>query len=205
MIRQQQQQILTLQTQNAHSSTSAVAIDDSTPTSERSMSLNHGLPNPASQQPNTSSTSSTAPRPRSPFVSHSLSRHSSYRSSRDGSPSLRPISGFGGSHIDSSDLILGQSATRDESAFYQAETQTLTRENQMLKMRIRELGEYLCHHPKTTSLTRTTERQLNPTYPATHSPATTSNLVLESTSFQNNGESTSAEHASASQEANVSL
>ncbi|KAF1823524.1 uncharacterized protein K489DRAFT_388287 [Dissoconium aciculare CBS 342.82] len=31
--------------------------------------------------------------------------------------------------------------TRDESAFYQAETQSLTRENQMLKLRIRELGK----------------------------------------------------------------
>ena len=32
--------------------------------------------------------------------------------------------------------------TRDDAAFYQAETQTLQRENQMLKMRIRELGEH---------------------------------------------------------------
>lgn len=30
--------------------------------------------------------------------------------------------------------------SRDESAFYQAETAMLTRENQMLRMRIRELG-----------------------------------------------------------------
>jgi hypothetical protein len=29
---------------------------------------------------------------------------------------------------------------RDESAFYQAETQMMTRENQMLRQRIRELG-----------------------------------------------------------------
>lgn len=32
-------------------------------------------------------------------------------------------------------------SSRDESAYYQAETQTLTRENQMLRMRIRELGK----------------------------------------------------------------
>jgi hypothetical protein len=32
---------------------------------------------------------------------------------------------------------------RDESAFYQAESQMLTRENQMLRHRIRELGEFL--------------------------------------------------------------
>lgn len=30
---------------------------------------------------------------------------------------------------------------RDESAFYQAETQMLVRENQMLRHRIRELGK----------------------------------------------------------------
>jgi hypothetical protein len=36
---------------------------------------------------------------------------------------------------------------RDESAFYQAETQNLTRENQMLKLRIRELGEFDVHEP----------------------------------------------------------
>jgi hypothetical protein len=32
---------------------------------------------------------------------------------------------------------------RDESAFYQAETQMLVRENQMLRLRIRELGEFI--------------------------------------------------------------
>lgn len=42
---------------------------------------------------------------------------------------------------DGNDVLLGPSATRHESAFYQAETQTLTRENQMLKLRIRELGQ----------------------------------------------------------------
>jgi hypothetical protein len=31
---------------------------------------------------------------------------------------------------------------RDESAFYQAETQMLTRENQMLRHRIRDLGKF---------------------------------------------------------------
>lgn len=36
---------------------------------------------------------------------------------------------------------LDRDRERDETAFYQAETQNLTRENQMLKLRIRELGE----------------------------------------------------------------
>jgi hypothetical protein len=43
------------------------------------------------------------------------------------------MSGDSGDH-----LVLGG---RDESAFYQAETQMLTRENQMLKHRIRDLGK----------------------------------------------------------------
>ncbi|KAK5118766.1 hypothetical protein LTR85_007972 [Meristemomyces frigidus] len=72
---------------------------------------------------------------------HSLSRQSSARlsnagtTSRGTSPSLRPTSGGLGPLTE--DFLLG--GTRDECAFYQAETQTLTRENQMLKLRIREL------------------------------------------------------------------
>ena len=54
--------------------------------------------------------------------------------SRGASPRLRATS-IGG---ESGDWVLGG---RDESAFYQAETQMLTRENQMLRHRIRELGK----------------------------------------------------------------
>lgn len=55
--------------------------------------------------------------------------------SRGASPRLRStsISGDSGDH-----WVLGG---RDESAFYQAETQMLVRENQMLRHRIRDLGE----------------------------------------------------------------
>lgn len=70
---------------------------------------------------------------------HSLSRQSSSRlstaSSRGASPALPPATGSLGPLTE--DFLLG--GTRDESAFYQAETQMLTRENQMLKHRIREL------------------------------------------------------------------
>jgi hypothetical protein len=44
---------------------------------------------------------------------------------------------------DYNDMLPGSATGRDESAFYQAETQNLTRENQMLKLRIRELGKPL--------------------------------------------------------------
>jgi hypothetical protein len=38
------------------------------------------------------------------------------------------------------DFLLG--GTRDDCAFFQAETSSLTRENQMLKKRVAELGEF---------------------------------------------------------------
>ena len=94
------------------------------------------------------------PRPRSPIPrgSFELSRRSSHRSrtpSRNTSPMLRPVSaGLQAQgedwQLSSSGMLRGDSqSSRDEGAYYQAETQTLTRENQMLRMRIRELGKSL--------------------------------------------------------------
>jgi len=57
--------------------------------------------------------------------------------SRGASPRLRSTSIGGDS---GEQWVLGG---RDESAFYQAETQMLTRENQMLRHRIRDLGKFL--------------------------------------------------------------
>jgi len=81
------------------------------------------------------SSTSTQPGPRSPAQRPAtLSRQSSRALSATSSPSLRPLSsGYG------QEEWLG-SVVRDESAFCQAETQMLNRENQMLKHRIRELG-----------------------------------------------------------------
>lgn len=45
--------------------------------------------------------------------------------------------GGGGGHSSST----GRQGSRDENSYYQAETATLTRENQMLRLRIRELGK----------------------------------------------------------------
>lgn len=120
-----------------HSANTA-AVDDSTPTSERSFSF----PN----VPPTLPASVINPHPRSPVPrsSFDLSRQPSRRSrtpSRTGSPALRPLSAGLQAHGDEWLLSGGGSqGSRDESAFYQAETQMLTRENQMLRMRIRELG-----------------------------------------------------------------
>lgn len=57
--------------------------------------------------------------------------------SRGASPRLRSTSISGDS---GEQYTLGG---RDESAFYQAETQMLVRENQMLRHRIRDLGKFL--------------------------------------------------------------
>lgn len=68
-------------------------------------------------------------------------RRRSRTPSRNASPRLRSTSISGDS---GEQFMLG---SRDESAFYQAETQTLIRENQMLRHRIRELGECLFYYP----------------------------------------------------------
>ncbi|KAK0261457.1 hypothetical protein LTR48_004043 [Friedmanniomyces endolithicus] len=109
--------------------------------SPRSVSLSNGLPQHAPAHAHFN-------RP------HSLSRQSSARlsnagtSSRSGSPALRPVSANLGPLTE--DFLPG--GTRDECAFYQAETQTLTRENRMLKARIRELERQVTDmsHPPTT-------------------------------------------------------
>lgn len=97
--------------------------------------------------------------------------------SRTASPRLRStsISGEGG---DSWSL-----GGRDESAFYQAETQMMVRENQMLRQRIRELGKLRCALSIREVLT-IPERQvteLHANSAITHEPATPSHL-LRSTS-----------------------
>lgn len=127
-------------------------------------------PTPPSAALHTPATNTTDQSPRHSSVSglphihggqfnrqHSLSRQSSARLSNAGtnsgrnSPALRPQSGSLGPLTE--DFLLG--GTRDEAAFYQAETQALTRENQLLKNRIRDLGK-----PKPTSM-RSTKRFAN--------------------------------------------
>ncbi|KAK5010208.1 hypothetical protein LTR39_004763 [Cryomyces antarcticus] len=152
MIRQQQAQIAAIQSSTSStqpsSATSTTAIEEGTPTSEQSFSL-PTISQHQSDTPNIAIPASTTTvqnnhsGPRSPAhrPSHdsrtSISRQSSRRSgvsSHTGSPSIRPMSGL---QYEGSEWLMN--GGRDESAFYQAETQTLTRENQMLRCRIREL------------------------------------------------------------------
>ena len=140
MIRHQQAQLQAMQQQQnyTHSSSSA-ALDDTTPPSERSSSY----PYPAASHQPSAPVPIANPRPHSPNArnSISLSRQSSRRSrtpSRTASPALRPVSA--GLHTQGEGWLGERPSMLDDSAFYQAETQMLTRENQMLRQRIRELG-----------------------------------------------------------------
>ena len=88
------------------------------------------------------------PRPASPAArtSFEVSRQSPHRSrtpSRTASPSFRNHSaGMTSIFAPSEEFYPGgrSQSLMDENAYYQAETQNLTRENQMLRQRIRELG-----------------------------------------------------------------
>lgn len=139
-IRYQQAQILQLQSQSA----SAIAGDESPGVTTPGVGAQ---PVPTASNPHSAAmpnipSSGSMPRspifPRSSFdIARSDLRHRSRTPSRGASPRVRStsISQDSGEHF-----ALGG---RDESAFYQAETQMLTRENQMLRHRIRDLGEYL--------------------------------------------------------------
>ncbi len=148
MIRQQQTQLQQLQQYSGYTpSTSTAAVDDSTPTSERSFSF----PNVPGGAP----LSAGNLRPRSPVPRSSLdlSRQPSRRSrppSHTGSPSLRPHSA-GLQPYGDEWLLSGSASSRDDSAYYQAETQALTRENQMLRSRIRQLGMLLLNQESIAS------------------------------------------------------
>ncbi|MCJ1309571.1 hypothetical protein MMC25_003231 [Agyrium rufum] len=149
--------------------------DINTPTSERSLSFSNQS---AIAAPHASIPSAfpriPSPAPRLPS---DLSRRSSHRSqrlsdSRNGSPAIHPTSSAifqGGASLGGEDWALPTGAVptgKDEVAFYQAETQMLTRDNQMLKQRIRELEKQVQSHSAQVS----------------SSPATPSNLGAKSES-----------------------
>lgn len=130
MIRQQQLELQRLQASNPNAS-HGVSVEDSSAIADR--------PTP----PPTHTLISTQPvgsYPRSPVFHHRPSlemaradlQRRSRTPSRGASPRLRSTS----ISAESSDWALGG---RDESAFYQAEAQMLTRENQMLRHRIHDL------------------------------------------------------------------
>jgi hypothetical protein len=138
MIRQQQLELQRLQAANPNNQSQSSAVDDSSAIAERP---GHGTPHASSSHVSippipTGDSGSRSNSHRHPRSSFDLARRSRTPSRSGASPRLRSTS-IGGN---SEDWVLGG---RDESAFYQAETQMLTRENQMLRNRIRELEKQL--------------------------------------------------------------
>lgn len=155
-------------------SSSAAIVDDSTPTSERSSSIPNNLPFPPAPQ----------------ALPRANRRSSRPRTGSSGtSPALRPLpthtyhevghSSHGSGEWPPSPVeIVRRNSSRDESAYYQAEAATLTRENQMLRLRIRELERQVS--------------ELNSNTGATHVlanvPVTGSNLTLSATTEREGAE-----------------
>ncbi|KAG4435666.1 hypothetical protein IFR05_008861 [Cadophora sp. M221] len=150
MIRTQQQELQQLQLARGTSDQNhgtAPVIDESTPTSERSMSFSNQ--NARHSAMSTPRSPSAALHPRSSFdlARADLQHRRSRTPSRTASPRMRStsISGEGGE--------TWNLAGRDESAFYQAETQIIVRENQMLRQRIRELERQVSELHTNSSIT----------------------------------------------------
>lgn len=177
MIRTQQQQLQQLQAAGGQGHTLPPAIDESTPTSERSLSFStQGPPLHHHSSTSTPRSPSLALHPRSSF---DLARNELHRRSRTpsrhASPRMRATStsGEGGENW--------SLAGRDESAYYQAETQSMIRENQMLRQRIRELG--MCIDMLNAYILICLERQISESHgsaPVTHEPALPSHLLHSS-------------------------
>ncbi|KAI8629538.1 hypothetical protein F5Y19DRAFT_85398 [Xylariaceae sp. FL1651] len=166
MIRQQQLQLQQLQAAQGQSQ-SSVAAEDPPSTSDRSTFVSHPVGVPPSLPTPSSST------PRSPSISHprssfDIARDALHRRSRT------PSRGASSPRIRSTSISLeGEphlSGVRDETTYYQAETQSLVRENQMLRHRIRELERQLSEAHTSVSITRE---------PAHHSQLTHSTSVSE--------------------------
>lgn len=145
MIRSQQTQLQQLQQQQQQPQSSGTAIvDETTPHSDSTP-----FP-PIPPLPTASGRTSTQ------LVSPSFSsRRQSRPSSQAASPSLRPQPSL--HHLrgppeglealaGTSDNAASRSNSRDECAFYQAEAAMLSRENQMLRQRIRDLGKSCMRH-----------------------------------------------------------
>ncbi len=126
-----------VQRQQSGQSSEEAILDRSGPIPIQTSSLSGSAP--ASAYPHYSSSVPRSPVfPRSSFDMARADLHRRSRTpSRGASPRLRAtsISGESGDQF-----ALGG---RDESSFYQAETQMLMRENQMLRHRIRELGTFV--------------------------------------------------------------
>ncbi|KAI1914368.1 hypothetical protein LOZ53_000294 [Ophidiomyces ophidiicola] len=139
MIRNQQAQLQQMQ-QMHPAAAGTTAVDDSTPASERSISFPSFPPLPPAA-------SGLNRRSSLQFSGNTRSRRGSISAT---SPVAHPTGSQSEYGLSGPDWIAlggdgsGRRCSRDESAFYQAETANLTRENQMLRLRIRDLERQIC-------------------------------------------------------------
>ncbi|RMY33526.1 hypothetical protein D0864_16774, partial [Hortaea werneckii] len=124
MIRLQQDQLAALQRQQSDNPSTSQAPSEPSSAPKGP----NPIPPTIHSQPQTNPYS---PPPSTVELSHRPPRRSS-STHHSSPPSLRPVSG-------TDSPLLGAITTKDETAFYQAETQTLRRENRMLKARVGEL------------------------------------------------------------------
>jgi hypothetical protein len=136
MIRHQQLELQRLQAGQGQAGQGGSA-EDSSAISERA---SYGPPSATASQFPGSTGAAVGSYPRSPVHPHPRSSFDLHRRSRTPSRGASPRLRSTSISAESGDWVLGG---RDESAFYQAETQMLTRENQMLKHRIRDLEKQL--------------------------------------------------------------
>ena len=155
LIREQQKQINEYAAAQAQAQgNSGASADDVSAVSDRSSqaaSTQSGLPIPGS-------TSQQPPRNRQPRSSFDMARADLSRLSRTPSQGASPR--LRASSVSIGELGEGMTLSgRDESAFYQAETQMLVRENQMLKNRIKALGESSFRCARRSSVTNVCIRE----------------------------------------------
>ncbi|KAI7459920.1 hypothetical protein KC351_g17495 [Hortaea werneckii] len=121
MIRLQQDQLAALQRQQSDTLSTSQTSSEPSPAPN---TIPTTIPSQLQAHP-------YSPSPCTTELPHRLARRSS-STQHSSPPALRPLSG-------TEFPLLGPTTAKDESAFYQAETQTLRRENRMLKARVGEL------------------------------------------------------------------
>ncbi|GAB1730565.1 hypothetical protein NU195Hw_Modified_247t1 [Hortaea werneckii] len=124
MIRLQQDQLAAIQRQQSDTPSTASQTPPEPPSSAQ-----NPIPTTLPSHPQTNPYS---PPPCTTELPHGLPRRSSSSTQHSSPPALRPLSG-------TEFLLRGPTTAKDETAFYQAETQTLRRENRMLEARVGEL------------------------------------------------------------------
>ncbi|KAL2365634.1 hypothetical protein RJZ56_001394 [Blastomyces dermatitidis] len=164
MIRIQQAQLQRQQHQQQHqqSAASGTAIaDDSTPTSERSVSF-PPIPPPLPTHRSSTQFPSNLSRRRSSGHSPAVPPHSDPETNI-WTADWASMGGDGS----------GRRGSRDETSYYQAETAMLTRENQMLRVRIRELERQVAELSSSTAHTPSAGSRLSNAEAVPPTPART--------------------------------